>query len=230
MGIERLQDELQASNTSRQESGERAKLAIQELEGEILTQNKAQQELEEEMTRQQARLEEETLRHEDTCRQLEEARIENARVTDTLNSFEMDCQRLVTRHQDEGEELTEERNRFEDEKNQLEEQVDALQAQIVRLSAQHASMQKKCNLFKTNLKGLNEKNKAWEDSYTAQSNDLMSHGMEISRLNGRVSGLKSQLIRQGSGRYANQGDFPTAQTTPDGRSIRRTEARERYTF
>ena len=113
---------------------------------------------------------------------------------------------------------------------EYEEMGTQQQAEIVRLSAQHASMQKKCNLFKTNLKGLNEKNKAWEDSYTAQSNDLMSHGMEISRLNGRVSGLKSQLIRQGSGRYANQGDFPTAQTTPDGRSIRRTEARERYTF
>merc|ERR1711957_1028639 len=98
----------------------------------------------------------------------------------------------VTRHQDEGEELTEERNRVEDERNQLEEQVHHLQInieeyeemgsqqqdEITRLSAQHASMQKKCNIFKANLKGLTEKNQAWEDSYTAQSNDLVQHGME----------------------------------------------------
>jgi len=229
--IERLQNELQASNKSHQEFGERAKLAMNELEEEVLDQNEAQKDLEEEIIRKQARLEEETRKYEDACKGLDEAQNEIEQMTDRLNSLEMDCKRMATKHQDEAENLLEEKNRVEGEKNQLEEQMHLLQAniedveeirvqqrhEIAGLSAQNASMQKKCNIFKDKVKSLNGKNKAWEDSYKAQSNDLVLHGMEISRLNGRVSDLKSQLIRQGSGRYVNRNEL-SAQSTPQGRT------------
>lgn len=71
--------------------------------------------------------------------------------------------------------------------------------EIVELKAQNATLQKKCDLFKEKVKSLNEKNKSWEESYKAQSNDLVLHGMEISRLNDLNSELKSQFIREGPG-------------------------------
>lgn len=81
-------------------------------------------------------------------------------------------------------------------------------------------MQKKCNIFKDKVKSLNEKNRAWEESHKTQSNDLVLYGMEISRLNGRVSDLKSQLIRQGHGRHiASRGEVPSSsQMTPQNRT------------
>ena len=114
---------------------------------------------------------------------------------------------------------------------EYEEKSSQQQDMMAKLSAQNASLQQKCNIFKSNVKGLNEKNQAWEDSYKAQSNDLVQHGMEISRLNGRVSDLKSQLIRVG--RSTNRIDLASAQTTPAGRNILKApnnEARGRYTF
>jgi len=107
-----------------------------------------------------------------------------------INSMEMDCERMSTKHQDEMEELLDERNRVEGEKNQLEEQMRLFQANIVevqelsgqkgheitQLSAQNVSLQKKCNIFKDKVKLLNEKNRAWEGSYKAQSDDLVMHG------------------------------------------------------
>merc|ERR1711957_323081 len=140
------------------------------------------------------------------------------------------------RHQDDGEDLSEERNRIEGEKRQLEEQVHHLQADIkeyekmgsqqqadiTRLLAQATSMQKKCNIFKANVKGLTEKNQAWEDSYKAQSDNLVQHEREISRLNG--------LIRTEVGHYANRSNLLSAQATPVTRTIPRCESRGRYTF
>ena len=65
---------------------------------------------------------------------------------------------------------------------------------------------------------MNEKNRAWEDSHKTQSDDLMSYGMEISRLNGKIESLKRFLnsTEQGSGRFMNhQQDIQTPQ---DGRT------------
>ena len=103
---------------------------------------------------------------------------------------------------------------------EVEETRDQQRDEIAALEAQNASMQKKCNLFKDKVKSLSEKNRAWEESYKAQSNDLVLHGMEISRLNGRVSDLKSRLIRQGHGRHiAGRGERPSsAQATPQNRA------------
>jgi len=188
--IERLQDELQSCNRSHQESGERAKLSIKELEEEVLEQNEAQRVLEEEIIRNQTCINEETQKYHGASQELEEAQNEIARVLDNLNSMEMDCERMSTKHQDEMEELLDERNRVEGEKNQLEEQMRLFQANIVevqelsgqkgheitQLSAQNVSLQKKCNIFKDKVKLLNEKNRAWEGSYKAQSDDLVMHG------------------------------------------------------
>ena len=88
--------------------------------------------------------------------------------------------------------------------------------EITGVSAQNASLQKKCNIFKEKVRSLNEKNKAWEDSYKAQSDDLVLHGMEISRLNGKVSELNSQLIRKGPIRYVDQAFAASA--TPQTRT------------
>mmetsp|Transcript_35074 Transcript_35074/g.73994 ORF Transcript_35074/g.73994 Transcript_35074/m.73994 type:complete len:1706 (-) Transcript_35074:109-5226(-) len=223
--IERLQNELQSSNKTHQESGERNNLAIKDLEEEILRKNEAIKDLEEEIIRKEESLEENT-------QKLQQAQNEIAQVMDRLNSSEMDCERMVTKHQDEAEELVEELNRLEGQKNQVEKQIQLLRSnmeeyeeirekerhELDRLSAQNASLQKKCNIFKDKIKSLNEKNKAWEVSYKAQSDDLVFHGMEISRLNGQVSDLKARLIRQGSGRYlVNRNELArSAQSTPQG--------------
>merc|ERR1712032_1131694 len=157
-----------------------------------------------EMIRQQARHKEEAANYEGKCQELENSQEAIARITDRLNSFEMDCERMSTKHQDEFEEWSAERNRLVGEKNGLEERIHLLQASIgeveetkgqqnqdiVMLSAQNASLQKKCNILKEKVTQLIEKNKAWEDSYKASSDDLVLHGMEISRLNGQVSDLK----------------------------------------
>ena len=86
------------------------------------------------------------------------------------------------------------------------------------MSAQHASLEKKSNMFKDTVKSLNEVNRAWEESYNAQSDDLVTHGMEISRLQAQVSDLKQAIaaIQQSSNRFMNreltvqtpQGDRP----------------------
>ena len=54
---------------------------------------------------------------------MEGARNEIARITDRLNSFEMDCERMGTKHQDEAEEWSGEMNLLKDEKSQLEVQM-----------------------------------------------------------------------------------------------------------
>jgi predicted nucleotidyltransferase len=90
--------------------------------------------------------------------------------------------------------------------------------EISQLSAHNVSLQKKCDKFKDLIRSLNEKNRAWEDSHKAQSNDLMSYGMEISRLNGKIASLKRFLnsTEQCSGRFMNrQRDLQTPQ---DGRT------------
>ena len=235
------------------------KLATNELEWKVLEQNEAQKDLEEEIIRKQAYLEEETRKYEDACKGLDDAQNEIARMTDILNSLEMDCKlwrpsikmnlRICWRKEIawRREKSTRGANGalsftcsvyfswtillieyvhcpFCYNRHLLQaniEDVEEIRVQqrheIAGLSAQHASMQKKCNIFKDKVKSLNGKNKAWEDSYKAQSNDLVLHGMEISRLNGRVSDLKSQLIRQGSGRYVNRNEL-SAQSTPQGRT------------
>ena len=88
---------------------------------------------------------------------------------------------------------------------------------IVKASAQKASLQRKCNIFKEKVKSLNEKNKAWEESYKAQSQDLVLHGMEISRLNGQVSELKRVMLssEQGSDPFLNR---ELSLQTPQGRA------------
>jgi chromosome segregation ATPase len=87
------------------------------------------------------------------------------------------------------------------------EEVNLKQAkEIEKLSAQHASLEKKSNMFKDTVKSLNEVNRAWEESYNAQSDDLVSHGMEISRLNAQVSDLKRSInsIQHTSSRFVNR--------------------------
>jgi len=92
--------------------------------------------------------------------------------------------------------------------------------EIAWFTAQISSLQKKCNIFKDKVKMLSGKNQAWEDSYKAQSDDLVLHGMEISRLNGEVSDLRSRLIRQGvtSGRSMNRGGEMLPTQTPQSRT------------
>jgi len=121
--IERLQEELQNNNRLHSESGERSKSAMKELEEELLEQNDALKDLEEEIVQKQVSLEEETNKYEGTCKELEGARNEIARITDRLNSFEMDCERMGTKHQDEAEEWSGEMNLLKDEKSQLEVQM-----------------------------------------------------------------------------------------------------------
>jgi len=81
--------------------------------------------------------------------------------------------------------------------------------EIAQLSAHNVSLQKKCEKFKDMIRSLNEK---------TQSDDLMSYGMEISRLNGKIASLKRFLnsTEQGPGRFMNrQRDLQTPQ---DGRT------------
>ncbi|KAL7553869.1 hypothetical protein ACHAWF_018640 [Thalassiosira exigua] len=99
---------------------------------------------------------------------------------------------------------------------EIEETKDQQSKRAVELSDQVASLQKKSAIFKDKVKLLNQKNKAWEDSYNAQSDDLVKHTMEISRLNRVASELNAQLIRQGPSRHVNR-DFLAAQT-PQGRT------------
>lgn len=63
-------------------------------------------------------------------------------------------------------------------------------------------------MFKDTVKSLNGVNRAWEESYNAQSDDIVTHGMEISRLQAEVSGLKQAMA-------ANQQRNLTVQT-PQG--------------
>lgn len=72
-------------------------------------------------------------------------------------------------------------------------------------------------MFKDTVKSLNEVNMAWEESYNAQSDDLVAHGMEISRLNAQVSDLKQAISssRQSSDRFVNR--ELTLQTPQGGR-------------
>lgn len=83
------------------------------------------------------------------------------------------------------------------------------------MSAQHASLEKKSNMLKNTVKSLNEVNRAWEDSYNSQSEDLVTHGMEISRLQAQVSDLKRAIVssHQTSNHFMNH-DF--AVQTPQG--------------
>ena len=69
---------------------------------------------------------------------------------------------------------------------------------IAQGSSQIESLKTKCSILKEKVKSLIEKNKAWEDSYKAQSNDLVWHGMEISRLNGQNSELQRALLNSQS--------------------------------
>jgi hypothetical protein len=54
---------------------------------------------------------------------LEKAQLEIDQMSDEMNSFEIDYKRLATRHQDEIEELVEQKNRMHDERVQLEKQM-----------------------------------------------------------------------------------------------------------
>jgi len=114
--IKRLQNELLESNRLYQESGERAKSTFIEL-------NKVHQVLEEGITEKQAHLDEITQKYNDSCQELEKARLEIDQMSDKTNSSEIDYKRLATRHQDEIEELVEQRNRMHDERVQLEKQM-----------------------------------------------------------------------------------------------------------
>ena len=107
---------------------------------------------------------------------------------------------------------------FQNNSPKIEELKVQQRDEIAQLSAHNVSLQKKCDKFKDLIRSLNEKNRAWEDSHKTQSNDLMSYGMEISRLNGKIASLKRFLnsTEQGSGRFMNrQRDLQTPQ---DGRT------------
>ncbi|KAL3806534.1 hypothetical protein ACHAXA_001753, partial [Cyclostephanos tholiformis] len=198
--INRLQNELLESNRLYQESGERAKSTFIDL-------NKAHQILEQEVVQKNAYIDEVTQKYNFSCEELEKARKEIDSMTERVNSLEMDRTRLATRHQDEVDELLEQRNRIHDEKVQLEEQILRLESnasnieelkrqqrdEIAQLSGHNISLQKKCDKFKALLKSLNEQNRAWEDSHKTQNNDLMSYGMEIKRLNGQIESMKRVL-------------------------------------
>ena len=204
-------------------------------------------------------VEEETRRYEHACKGLDDAQNEIARMTDILNSLEMDCKlwrpsikmnlricwrkeiawrrEKSTRGANGASSFTcsvnfswtiplieyvycpfyYSRHLLQANIEDIEENRVQQRDKIAGHSAQNASMQKKRNIFKDKVKSLNEKNKAWEDSYNAQRNDLILHGMEISWLNGQVSDLKSQLIMQGPGRYVNRSELST-QSTPQGRT------------
>jgi chromosome segregation ATPase len=114
--IKRLQNELLESNRLYQESGERAKSTFVDL-------NKVHQVLEEGIVEKQAHLDEITQKYNDSCQELEKAQLEIDQMSDKMNSFEIDYKRLATRHQDEIEELVEQKNRMHDERVQLEKQM-----------------------------------------------------------------------------------------------------------
>jgi chromosome segregation ATPase len=114
--INRLQNELLESNRQYNESGERAKSTFIDL-------NKAHQVLEQEVVQKKAYIDELTQNYNNSCAELDKAKKENDRMTNRMNSLEMDCTRLATRHQDEVEELLEQMNRMHHEKVQLEEQM-----------------------------------------------------------------------------------------------------------
>jgi len=192
--VDRLQDELQTSNQSRQELGNRSKAVIRELEEELLHQNEAQHILERDVIHMQSRIEDETRKYESKCQDLEIAHKEIERVTDRLNSLEMDGERLATKTEDEVADLMEERNYLLGERAQLEEKVELLQADIEEVdelrqhySAQNDVLQRKCIVFKEKIKELNEKNHEWELSYKSQSDELV-------RVNTQVSDLKRVLL------------------------------------
>jgi chromosome segregation ATPase len=194
--INRLQNELFESNRLYQESGERTKSTMFDM-------TNAYQLLEVEMVRKQAQLDELTQKFDYSCEELRQAHNEICRITDKMSSVEIDCERMGSRHQDEMNELLEQRNQMHEERVQLEEQILSLQDklsmisqhrdEIAELSAQNDSLHKKCERFKNVIKALNENNKAWETSYNAQTDDLMSHARESSRLNEQLTALKRVL-------------------------------------
>ena len=114
--IKRLQNELLESNRLYQESGERAKSTFIDL-------NKAHQVLEQRIVEKQAHLDEATQKYNNSCQELEKAQNEIDLMSDKMNSFEVDYKRLATKHQDEIEELVEQRNRMHDERVKLEKQM-----------------------------------------------------------------------------------------------------------
>jgi hypothetical protein len=93
--------------------------------------------------------------------------------------------------------------------------------EIAQLSAHCASLEKKSNMFKDTVKSLNDVNRAWEETYNAQTDDLVTHGMEISRLQAQVSGLKQAVAasQQSSNRIMNR--ELTAQTPQGDRQFYR---------
>jgi len=209
--VDRLQDELQTSNQSRQELGNRSKAVIRELEEELLHQNEAQHILERDVIHMQSRIEDETRKYESKCQDLEVAHKEIERVTDRLNSLEMDGERLATKTEDEVADLMEERNYLLGERAQLEEKVELLQADIEEVdelrqyySAQNDVLQRKCIVFKEKIKELNEKNHEWELSYKSQSDELV-------RVNTQVSDLKRVLL---SSRQSGEGFVQSPDNTP----------------
>jgi len=209
--VDRLQDELQTSNQSRQESGDRSKAVIRELEEELLHQNEAQHILERDVIHMQNRVEDEARKYESKCQDLEIAQKEIERVTDRLNSLEMDGERLATKTEDEVTDLMEERNYLLGERAQLEEKVELLQVDIEEVdglrqhySVQNEVLQRKCTVFKEKIKELNEKNHDWEMSYKLQSDELV-------RVNTQVSDLKRVLL---SSRQSNEGFIQSPDNTP----------------
>jgi len=194
--INRLQHELFESNRLYQESGDRTKSTMSDM-------SNAYQLLEVEILRKQAQLDEVTQKFDNSCEELRQAHHEICRITDMMSSVEMDCERMGSRHQDEVNDLVEQRNQMHEERVQLEEQILSLQDklsvvsqhrdEIAGLSAQNDSLHKKCEMLKNVIKDLNENNKAWETSYNQQTDDLMFHAKESSRLNEQVTVLKRVL-------------------------------------
>ena len=194
--INRLQHELFESNRLYQESGDRTKSTMSDM-------SNAYQLLEVEILRKQAQLDEVTQKFDNSCVELRQAHHEICRITDMMSSVEMDCEIMGSRHQDEVNDLVEQRNQMHEERVQLEEQILSLQDklsvvsqhrdEIAELSAQNDSLHKKCEMLKNVIKALNENNKAWETSYNQQTDDLVLHAKESSRLNEQVTVLKRVL-------------------------------------
>ena len=88
------------------------------------------------------------------------------------------------------------------------EEIKSQQSNEIAEKTMHsAKLSNKCSKLKEYLKQLNDKNRKWEESYKAQveenskreesyksqMEEIYRYGMEISRLQGLVNSLKSEL-------------------------------------
>jgi len=118
--ISRLQNELRTCNATQQHSGEKTKAIVKQLEGEL---EAAKADLSRVLDENQTLLDDKDQDVIDLQTQLQHARSDLTRLSNTIDATEMDRERIIAAHEDEIEEVMIQRDRATGELAQLEEKL-----------------------------------------------------------------------------------------------------------